>query len=192
MDKKSKEVLTNVVVSVLFLSILTAEAFLWKGKSLVVALGFFVVAMCIIIAKFRDMHKGRSIVGLLSLLVVGLLFGLIPSSSIVGEYFRVVILIGLGCVIGMILPKIVGFAFIIILGLVILGVSIGSRSPEGKPSQTVVLQQVDVKSENNIYISLEEGGIFKVSSKVAKDWDYHAGDTVKVVIYDDKIISCEK
>ena len=192
MDKKSKEILTNVVVSLLFLSILTAEAFLWKGKSPVVALGFFVVAMCIIITKFRDMHKGRSIVGLLSLLVVGLLFGLIPSSSIVGEYFRVVILIGLGCVIGMILPKIVGFAFIIILGLVILGVSIGSRSPEGKPSQTVVLQQVDVKSENNIYISLEEGGIFKVSSKVAKDWDYHVGDTVKVVTYDDKIISCEK
>ena len=191
MDKKSKEILTNVVVSLLFLSILTAEAFLWKGKSPVVALGFFVVAMCII-TKFRDMHKGRSIVGLLSLLVVGLLFGLIPSSSIVGEYFRVVILIGLGCVIGMILPKIVGFAFIIILGLVILGVSIGSRSPEGKPSQTVVLQQVDVKSENNIYISLEEGGIFKVSSKVAKDWDYHVGDTVKVVTYDDKIISCEK
>ena len=83
-------------------------------------------------------------------------------------------------------------AFIIISGLVILGVSIGSRSPEGKPSQTVVLQQVDVKSENNIYISLEEGGIFKVSSKVAKDWNYQAGDTVKVVIYDDKIISCEK
>ena len=192
MDKKSKEVLTNVVVSVLFLSILTAEAFLWKGKSPVVVGGFFVVAMCIIIAKFRDMHKGRSIVGLLSLLVVGLLFGLIPSSSIVGEYFRVVILIGLGCVIGMILPKIVGFAFIIILGLVILGVSIGSRSPEGKPSQTVVLQQVDVKSENNIYISLEEGGIFKVSSKVAKDWNYQAGDTIKVVTYDDKIISCEK
>lgn len=191
MDKKSKEILTNVVVSVLFLSILTAEAFLWKGKSPVVVGGFFVVAMCIIIAKFRDMHKGRSIVGLLSLLVAGLLFGLIPSSSIFGECFRVVILIGLGCVIGMILPKIVGFAFII-LGLVILGVSIGSRSPEGKPSQTVVLQQVDVKSENNIYISLEEGGIFKVSSKVAKDWDYHAGDTVKVVIYDDKIISCEK
>lgn len=190
MDKKSKEILTNVIVSVLFLSILTAEAFLWKGKSSVVALGFFVVAMCIIITKFRDMHKGRSIVGLLSLLVAGLLFGLIPSSSTIGECFRVVILIGLGCVIGMILPKIVGFAFIIILGLVVLGVYISS--PDRKPSQTVVLQQVDVKSENNIYISLEEGGIFKVSSKVAKDWDYHAGDTVKVVIYDDKIISCEK
>lgn len=192
MDKKTKEVLTNVVVSVLFLIILTAEAFLWKGKSPVVALGFFVAAMSIIATKFCYMHKGRSIVGLLSLLVVGLLFGLIPSSSIVGEYFRVVILIGLGCVIGMILPRIVGFAFIIISGLVILGASIGSRSPEGKPSQTVVLQQVDVKSENNIYISLEEGGIFKVSSKVAKDWNYQAGDTVKVVTYDDKIISCEK
>lgn len=190
MDKKSKEILTNVIVSVLFLSILTAEAFLWKGKSSVVALGFFVVAMCIIITKFRDMHKGRSIVGLLSLLVAGLLFGLIPSSSTIGECFRVVILIGLGCVIGMILPKIVGFAFIIILGLVVLGVYISS--PDRKPSQTVVLEYVDVKSDDSIYIYVKDKGIFEVSSEAAKDWDYHAGDTVKVVIYDDKIISCEK
>lgn len=60
-----------------------------------------------------------------------------------------------------------------------------------QPTDTVFLEYVDVKSDDSIYIYVKDKGILKVSSKVAKDWDYQAGDTVKVVIYNDEIISCE-
>lgn len=63
-----------------------------------------------------------------------------------------------------------------------------------RPKETMILQSVYETPKQNVYVSLEgEGGsIFKVSSKVAKDWDYQAGDTVKVIICGDKVISCEK
>ena len=58
--------------------------------------------------------------------------------------------------------------------------------------EEVVLEYVDVKSDDSIYIYAKDKGIFHVSWTMAKDWNYQAGDTVKVIIYDDEVISCTR
>ena len=83
------------------------------------------------------------------------------------------------------------FIIVLIIGVELSSIA-GKEDALRQSAEEVVLQSVDVKSKNNIYISLEGGNIFRVSSKVAKDWDYNAGDTVKVIICGDKVISCEK
>ena len=66
------------------------------------------------------------------------------------------------------------------------------KAAKEQQAEEVFLEYVDVKSDDSIYIYAKDKGIFRVSWTIAKDWDYQAGDTVKVIIYDDEVISCTR
>ena len=186
-----KHIVARVIVIMVFLGMVLAEATMWNGKNPLVSLGFFILSLSVSAGILHDGLRSKvNVAGMLASLVFGLVFGLMPEGIVLEVgCLSVALVIVLVPIEGGVLEK--AFASLFIIGLMIWGVSVERRYHEGKPSQTVVLENVDVKSKNNIYISLEGGSIFKVSSKVVKDWDFQAGDTVKVIIYDDKVISCE-
>lgn len=186
-----KHIVARVIVIMVFLGMVLAEATMWNGKNPLVSLGFFILSLSVSAGILHDGLRSKvNVAGMLASLVFGLVFGLMPEGIVLEVgCLSVALVIVLVPIEGGVLEK--AFASLFIIGLMIWGVSVERRYHEGKPSQTVVLENVHVKSKNNIYISLEGGSIFKVSSKVAKDWDFQAGDTVKVIIYDDKVISCE-
>lgn len=89
-------------------------------------------------------------------------------------------------------------AWLIILALLLLILGFfRERSDDKKdtyvashPAETVILKYVEKKSITEVYAFIEDKGIYRMT--VPEAWRFKNGDTVKIVIYKDCIVVCDK
>lgn len=62
---------------------------------------------------------------------------------------------------------------------------------ETHPGEIVVLKHIEKKSPDTVFAYIEGKGVFQFDNYVIEPWRLNSGDTVKIVIYKDKITVCE-